>query len=304
MSTEYRSEDIFASNLSMIDEIDSPQIKRKHLDLRYANISNSQVLDLYLPDKGKEPYPTVIFVHGGAFCVGDKKDHQLYPFIKGLERGYAVASINYRMSGEAIFPASVMDVKAAIRFLRANAKEYCIDANKFALAGDSAGGNIAAVAALSADWTQFDDASLGNTEVSCNVQACVDLYGPTDFLLMDEHLRVSGLKQDIFDHDDANSPESLYLGAPIKTADPALVQKTNPITYVNKEMPTFLIQHGKKDNVVPYQQSLIFAQAIEACAGKCKVALDIFESATHIDPLFESEDNIKRIFDFLDKAMR
>ena len=96
-------------------------IKRKWQDIAYANLSPSQKLDIYLPDEGDGPFPVIVSVHGGAFMFGDKVDGQLTPMLEGLKRGYAVVSINYRLSGEALFPANITDVKAAIRGVKANA---------------------------------------------------------------------------------------------------------------------------------------------------------------------------------------
>ena len=131
------------------------------------------------------PVPLVIFVHGGAFVGGDKsmEDPYVAPI---LAAGYAAASLNYRLSGEARFPAGVQDVKAAVRFLRANAPRYGLDPDRFAAWGESAGGNLVAMIGTTGDQaTMLDDPSLGNAGVSSAVQAVVDLYGPTDFLQMD-----------------------------------------------------------------------------------------------------------------------
>ena len=99
-------------------------IRRKFLNLPYAALSPSQILDLYLPDEGEGPFPVIIAIHGGAFMGGDKADFQVLPMLEGLKRNYAVASINYRLSWEASFPALVQDGKAAVRWLRAHAAEY------------------------------------------------------------------------------------------------------------------------------------------------------------------------------------
>jgi len=98
-------------------------IKRKWLDVAYATKSQAQKLDIYIPDEGEGPFPVILSIHGGAFKSGDKGDGQVIPMLEGIKRGYAVVSINYRLSGEAIFPAQIYDVKAAVRWIRANAKQ-------------------------------------------------------------------------------------------------------------------------------------------------------------------------------------
>ena len=115
-------------------------------DVAYAAKSPAQKLDIYLPSGGTKPYPVIVTVHGGAFSMGDKADGQQTPMLAALDRGYVVVSVNYRLSAEATYPAAVQDVKAAIRFLRANAAEYGLDPGRIAAWGDSAGGYLAAMA--------------------------------------------------------------------------------------------------------------------------------------------------------------
>lgn len=119
-------------------------------DVAYAELSEAQKLDLYVPETGEAPYPLVIYIHGGAFMMGDKamSANELDPLINA---GFAVASLNYRLSGEALFPAQVHDVKAAVRWLRANAETYGIDPDNFAAWGASAGGNLVAMLGTTGD---------------------------------------------------------------------------------------------------------------------------------------------------------
>ena len=107
-------------------------IERKYLDVPYCGESPFQILDLYYPNEGKKPYPVIVHLHGGAFANGNQRETHLEPILRGLERGYVVASVQYRRSGEALFPAQVWDAKAAIRFLRANAERYELDPARFA----------------------------------------------------------------------------------------------------------------------------------------------------------------------------
>jgi len=216
-------------------------IKRKWLDIAYAAVSPAQKLDIYLPDQGPGPFPVIVAIHGGAFRTGDKADGQLSPMLEGLKQGFAVVSLNYRLSGEAVFPAPIQDAKAAIRWLRAHAAEYKLEGAKIAVWGGSAGGYLAALAGVSGGVTEWDDPGLGNLEESSRVQAVVDWFGPVDFLKMDEHFRAS--RKGRADHGEADSPESRYLGK--KLADiPDLVRAANPETYITPDDPPFLIQHG------------------------------------------------------------
>ena len=284
-----------------IPEADVSAIRRKWLDVPYASVSSAQALDLYLPDEGDGPFPVIVHIHGGAFAMGDKREIMLTPYLRGLEHGYAVASVNYRLSGEAVFPAGLQDLKAAVRWLRRHAGEYHLDVGRFAACGGSAGGNYAAMIALTPDRPEFDDPSLGEVDGPCAVQACVDWFGPTDFLKMDAQLAENGLGP--CDHCSAESPESRYLGERISDV-PDKVRQANPITYVHEAAPPFLIQHGRADNLVPYQQSAELAQSLAQGAGADRVHFDIIEGAGHGDPLFDTDENLTRVYDFLDRHLK
>ncbi len=279
-------------------------IKRKWLDIPYASISPTQKLDIYLPEEGEGPFPVIMSVHGGAFMGGDKGDIQVVPMLAGLKRGYAVVSINYRLSGEAIFPANIQDVKAGIRWIRANAQKYKLDRDKIAAWGGSAGANLSSLAGTSAGIKEFENPELGNIEQSSALKAVVAWFGPTNFLRMDEQLAETGLEPlDEYKHSGADSPESLVLGKKI-TKIPELVMAANPETYITPYMPPFYLQHGTKDSIVPALQSVYFAFKIEKIAGKEKVVLELLDGAEHADKAFETAENINKVLNFLDKYMK
>jgi acetyl esterase/lipase len=280
---------------------DVSHIRRKWLDVAYANTSPSQQLDIYVPETGEGPFPVIFHIHGGAFAIGDKRDIHLCSYLRGLERGYAVVSVNHRLSGEAIFPAGLRDAKAAIRWLRANAGDYGLDTDRIAACGGSSGANYCAMIGVTEGDPLFDDPALGNATMPAGVQAVVDWFGPTDFLKMDEQLAASGLGPS--DHSQPDSPESRYLGASI-TEVPEKVRLASPMTYVHERMPPILVQHGTADVLVPFQQSVEFARVIEERVGRDRFELDILEGAGHDDPAFESEENLARVFRFLDRHLR
>ncbi len=279
-------------------------IKRKMFDITYADLSPTQKLDIYWPEEGDGPFPVIVSIHGGAFMGGDKRDAQLTPMLEALKRGYCVVGVNYRMSGEAKFPALVQDVKAAIRWIRANAKSYLFDAERIATWGGSAGGYQSLMAGVSAKVSELDDLSLGNPEQPCHVQAVVAWFPPTDFLKMDEQLAESGMAPaPEFSHSGANSPESLLLGKKI-TEIPELVRAANPETYIHSHVPPFFIQHGTKDNTVPHQQSVNFARKVGNVCGSDRVIHELLDDARHGDPQFETPENLKKVLDFLDKHLK
>lgn len=273
-----------------------------HAEVAYAPLSASQTLDLYLPD-GPGPFPLVINIHGGGFHEGDKG--MLEPAIlEALRaRGIAVATIDYRLSGEARFPAAIEDAKAAVRFLRANAARFRLDPERFVAFGQSAGGNLAALIGTTGNSAVFDNPALGNPGVSAHVSAVIDWYGPHDFLLMDQQARAQGCPPD---HEAANSFESAYLGAPIRTV-PDKVKAANPITYIDAADPSFLLQAGSEDCLVPVGQTTILADALRE-AG-VPVELDMFKGTGHGDtsfwsPVFVGDANVERVADFAERHLR
>lgn len=284
-----------------IPPADVSHIRRKWLDIPYASLSPSQNLDIYLPDDGVGSFPVILYLHGGAFSIGDKRDIYVLNILKSIKRGYALVSVNYRLSGEATFPAGIQDVKAAIRWVRANSEQYQLDASRVAVWGCSSGANYAAMICLTDNVSELEDLSLGNPEHPCNVQVAVDWFGPTDFLKMDEQLEENGF--DTAYHGKPDSPESRYLGAKISDV-PLKVELANPMTYVHEHMPPILIQHGRLDDLVPVQQSIIFVEKLEKYVSPDRFKFDIIEGAGHADPLFETDENMERVFLFLDKYLK
>jgi acetyl esterase/lipase len=281
--------------------VDNSHIRRKWLDLAYAEISPAQRLDIYLPNTGEGPFPVFVYVHGGAFAIGDKAHDQTGPYFLGLDYGYAVVAINYRLSGEATFPAAVHDVKAAIRWLKAHGKEYELDVDRIVAGGQSAGANLASVVGMTNGLGLFEDPALGNADYSGDVQAVVDQFGPTDFLKMDEQLTAGGLGP--ANHSESTSPESRYVGGRI-TEVPGRVRRADPMTYVHKDIPPTLIQHGSADDHVPVQQSLEFAKVIEEKAGRDRFELQLLEGAGHAGPEFWTRENMSKVFVFLDQVLK
>jgi acetyl esterase/lipase len=287
-----------------IPEAETEHIQRKMFDLAYANLSPAQKLDIYWPAEGNGKFPVIVAIHGGAFMGGDKRDMQLTPILSGLEHGYAVVSINYRMSGEAIFPALVHDVKAAIRWVRANAEKFLFDPERVAVWGGSAGGYLALMAGVTAGIPELEDLTLGNPGQPSHVLAVVDWFGPTDFLKMDDQLAETGMRpSEEQAHNGEHSPESLILGQKI-TEIPELVHAANPETYIRAGAPPFFLQHGSKDDTVPHQQSLRMAEKLTRVLGPEKVTIEILPDARHGDPAFAAPANLRKVLDFLDQTLR
>lgn len=244
-----------------------------------------QKLDLYLPTASGSACPLVIWVHGGGWSGGSRKD---CPAIRLAERGYAVASIDYRLSQDAIYPAQIEDCKAAVRFLRAHAMEYGIQPKHIGAWGGSAGGHLVSLLGATGDIRDFDTGA--NLDQSSQVQCVVDWFGPTDFL----HYGDPPSKA-VYD---PNSAGARLLGG----KDPEKARRASPLYFVNKDAAPFLIMQGDKDNLVPLQQSQVLEAALKQNGVECN--LMIFSGAGHGGPVFTSPASMATICQFLDRHLR
>lgn len=265
---------------------------KAHRDLAYvAGGHERQKLDLYLPEKADGPLPVIIWVHGGGWQNGTKDG---CPPLRGgyLERGYAVASIGYRLSQHAIFPAQIEDCKAALRWLRAHAKEYGIDPARFGVWGSSAGGHLVALLGTSGDVKAFDVGP--NLDQSSRVQAVCDYYGPTDFSVF---VTTPGYES----HATASSPEAKLIGGAVaENKDKAA--RANSITCVSKDDPPFLIVHGDKDPTVPLNQSQLLFEALKK-AG-VSVQFHTIRGAGHGGPGFNDPKIEEMVAGFFDRRLK
>lgn len=231
-----------------------PQGATVDRNLVYEKVSGRDLpLDLYRP-QSNTPSPLVIWVHGGGWKSGSKAGGGPAVF-QLLQRGYAVASIEYRLSGEAIFPAAIEDCKAAVSFLRLHAEKYSLDPNRFGVWGSSAGGHLVSLLGTTNDVDDFDTHPVTH-EASSSVQAVCNWYGPSDFLRMNDF-------PSKINHDGADSPESRFIGAPIQK-NPQKTLRSNPAAFASEGDPPFLHLHGDKDQLVPFNQSEILHAALKA----------------------------------------
>jgi acetyl esterase/lipase len=282
---------LLSASLAGADEPQAPEALPKGVavtrDLAYVPDGHArQKLDLYLPEqKPDAPLPVIVWIHGGAWRQDDKAPTPAVPFVT---RRYALASINYRLSQDAKFPAQIHDCKAAIRWLRAHARDYDLDPERIGVWGISAGGHLAALLGT-AGGVKSLEGTAGNLDQSSRVQAVSDWFGPIDFL----HMGPS--------HDSFYSPESELLGGPVQENNQAAI-RASPLTYLTKDAPPFLIEHGDKDDSVPIGQGEAFAAALQQ-AGVA-VTFHRAKGLGHGGPEFFNAENVALLRKFFDEHLK
>ncbi len=259
-----------------------------HPDLVYAEIGGRPLqLDLYLPSSGPTPVPLVVWIHGGGWSGGSRFPPPGFA-AQLVNRGVALASVSYRLTSQAgqwggapvIFPAQIHDVKAAIRWLRAQAGSFQLDPTRFGVWGSSAGGHLAALVGTSGNAAALEGSIGNHLSESSAVQAVVDYYGPTDIIMM--NLDVTTPPGSSINHDAPESPESRLIGfdqpgqgvgvlranlgnpTPPFPALAELAASLSPQTWVDPTDPPFLIVHGDADMSVPFAQSVRLYAALQA----------------------------------------
>jgi acetyl esterase/lipase len=253
-----------------------------------AHPTSRQDFDLYLPkNKGDQPFPLVFWIHGGAWMMGFKD----WDNVKYLVRhGYAIASIDYRVSTEAKFPAQIQDCNAALNFILAHATNYGINPKQFVVGGGSAGGHLALLLGLARHERDFGAKS------SVKPLAILDFFGPTDFNTMLDDLKAVHSEKGIALFQDA-VPK--LLGAPVEQSSKK-AKMASPITYVNKADPPVLILQGGKDDLVPVAQSQRLHDALDQ--ARVKNQLIIVDAAGHDGPLFSTPEIESKVTDFLNEV--
>jgi len=260
-------------------------------DLTYASYgARSLKVDLFLPRQGAGPFPAVVYIHGGGWSGGSKIAFRRQAAHMG-NKGFVGACIEYRLSGEAQFPAALHDAKAAVRWLRAHAKEFRVNPDRIGAAGGSAGGHLAAMLGTTQDIAEFEGAG-GNAGHSSKVRAVAAFNPALDLVSFGQR-----------GPDNAQNAVSRFLGGPYKDHE-ALWAKASPLTHTSKQSAAFLLLHGTGDTTVPYQQSVDMMNKLKA-AG---VHAEIFtaEGAGHgffnRPPWYEP--SLKRMGEFLTRMLR
>jgi acetyl esterase/lipase len=265
------------------------QAARASKDVVYATVDGKDLaLDLYMPAGVAKP-ALLVWVHGGAWRSGTKAN----PPMAFVENGIAMASLDFRQSTEARFPAAVHDIKAAIRFLRAKASEYGYRADRIAIAGSSSGGHLAALVGVSNGQKELEGSVGGHANQSSAVAAIIDYYGASNLSTILTQSTPFGLNM-------RRPALELLLGA-LPEAVPALAQLASPVVHVDRGDPPLLIFHGDQDPQMPINQSHELQGAYEKMG--CDVHFDVVHGAAHGGPLFFSPDRVARAMAFLRRTI-
>jgi GH35 family endo-1,4-beta-xylanase/acetyl esterase/lipase len=267
-------------------------------DVIYGNVGGVDLrMDIWQPKQPASKKPVIVYIHGGGFGFGDKSETAVSTMAAHwLGRGYLVASINYRLTPDFIFPSQIEDAKTAIRFLRANAAKYGINPDKIGVCGGSAGGYLVNMLGLCDSSAGFDNSG-GYLNQSSRVQAVVDLFGIGDIVYQYEKSSYEG----------SNGPVSKFAGGADKFYQ--IASKANPLTYVSQDDPPFLIMHGDKDvEVLPYESQELYDKLVSA---KVPTTLVWVKNAEHgfaaVGQAAQTPDMLERntmIADFFDKYLK
>ncbi len=276
-----------------------PGVEPTWKDINYAGDDmEAHRMDIYLPSTNQDSYKVIVAIYGSAWFANNMKGMTFMSLGKPLvDAGFAVVCINHRSSGDAPYPAQIQDVKGAIRYIRAHAADYKLDTSFIGITGFSSGGHLASMAGVTnglksrtvgSTTIDIEGEVGGNLQMSSDVDAVVDWFGPVDMSRMHDCQTVN----------DDKSPEAALIGG--APADhPDMVALISPITYIQKEGPRFLVFHGEADNVVPHCQGVFFSEELRK-AGRLEDFVSVAEGQH--GPVTFNEQTFKRMVDFFVSA--
>ncbi|HEV2694965.1 MAG TPA: alpha/beta hydrolase [Verrucomicrobiae bacterium] len=260
-------------------------------DIAYATNSPRQNFDLYVPREGQGPFPLVVWIHGGAWMLGSKDWINVSYLVR---HGYAIASIDYRFSQDAPFPAQIQDCNAALNFILAHAAEYGVDRSRLVVGGGSAGGHLALLLGLARSSAGF------GADAAVRLAAILDFFGPADFTTSLADLQAIHSEKGIQLFHDAVS-KLLNVPSPLSGDLPAAVvakeRAASPVNYIGSNSPPVLILHGGKDDLVPVAQSRGLAAALDKAGVRNRLL--VVPDAGHDGPMFATPEVEAAVVEFL-----
>ena len=266
-------------------------------DMAYNDLSSKNKLDLYLPKKKKEKYPVIIYIHGGAFAQGDKT-HHIAGILQGLQRGYAIACINYRLCDEAPYPAFLQDVCEGIRYLKAHSDHYHLDKNKFAFWGDTQGGYIASKIAIEGHKGLLDNLETNYSQENLNVVGTVSFYAPIDLSDYYNKQVISGkyYKEEngkVLDEKTFNMKGKELL---------SFLRTLNPLQNIDGTESPFYLLHGKQDFHIDQNYTKEFDNILNRY--NVDHITNFVEEGIHAIDFYEIEKYNEPIMKFFDKVFK
>lgn len=268
-------------------KLDMEQFPKKVMNIPYTSdaLSKNQKLDIIYPEETIGPYKVIVILHGGGWMSGDKQSETISPVFEVLNQGYAVVSVNYRLSGDARWPAQLYDVKTALRFLRENADTYRLDVEKIVVWGIDAGGHLALMLAATNDLPDYEQLEQGSRDFSSRVDGVISWYAPTNLPALPERMMPMANR---------------LLGFNV-SSDKSKAELASPLALVTDSFPPVLLVHGTNDSIVPYQQSVDLLHQVNLRTGDLRAELVTFEEGNHADPMIRTSVNVLNNLDFADK---
>lgn len=269
-------------------------------DVQYATVGGQALaLDLYLPRGTLGPAPAVAYAHGGGWVRGGKRDFAAQRLVPVASRGIAVASIDYRLSTTATWPAPLHDIKGALRWLRAHASELHIDPARISAWGASAGGHLAALLGLTGGNAELDGDTGGNVDQPSTVQSVVSWFPPVDLLSLTNQPPAPEKPLPPFLDGPLPTPtfEARLLGLSDVRDAPQMAAAASPLTYADRDAPPFLLLHGDRDGLIPDDQSRLLHRKLLAHGNDAQLLL--LADANHEDPAFHRAEVIAAVAGFL-----
>ena len=286
--------------------IDPAQYAHAYQGIPYCDRDPLQVVDIYVPGDDGD-YPLIVYVNGGGW-VQQLPRHNTVPGVWAApSQGYALASVGYRLAPQSHWPAQAHDLKAALRFLRAHAKEYGYNADKITVWGNSAGGHIANMCAATNGVPLFEDLTMGNPDESSSIQCVISYYAPSDLYQADLSVYISeeevkALTENPLaatdDRPGMNFQHNILLGCKA-SQNPGVAAAASPINFVTADFPPAYFAQGLDDPIVPWTQTVTMVNKINEVCGEKRAEMDLFPGG-HGAPAIKADDTTEKVFDFID----
>jgi len=295
---------------TQFNRVDPSQYAHAWEDIPYAGADPSQVVSIYTPgDEGD--YPLIAYVNGGGWVQQATKNNTVPGVWQAPSQGYALASIGHRLAPAWRWPAPVLDVKAAIRFLRANATRFGYRADIIVAWGNSAGGHVLGMCCATNGLPLFEDITMGNPHESSAIQGFVSFYAPSDlyqlelanFISPDELHRLAESPEGIGDDRPGMQLNSNIALGCRAIDNPAVAAAASPIHFVTESFPPTYFVQGMADPVIHYTQTTSMYNKVVQVCGEGRAHLELFEHAVHGDPVIKSPEVTARVYDFIDTVV-